>query len=81
MLIRNRNNARDDAGTKLSEVDLGVRQCLQLLWGCTAQGRLDRDRFEAHWKRLADRAMRDFLDDLEVLEGEQNPSDNREGIE
>lgn len=47
-----------------------MRQCLQHLWTCTARGKLDREDFETHWQRLANRAMRDFQGDLELLDRE-----------
>lgn len=68
MLNRNRTHFRHDGARNLSEVDLGVRQCVQLLWTCIADNNLDPVQFEKHWEQLTHRALRDFLEDQRLLE-------------
>ena len=56
----------------LSGVDQRLRECLQVLWMALPNERADAMELEQNLKRLVDRAVRDFKEDLELFPSEAN---------
>ena len=67
MMIRKHRESRTDASIQLSEIDTGMRQCLQALWGCEVVREKGVAAAEQHWMKLAERAWRDFNEDREFV--------------
>ena len=51
----------------ISGVDQRLRECLQVLWLALPRNRVNLEELELHFTRLAERAMRDFTEDLEFF--------------
>ena len=63
MIIRKHRDSHTDPSIQLSEIDSGIRQCLQLLWACESVRQQGADVAKAHWMKMAERAWRDFEED------------------
>ena len=49
-----------NSAAAISSVDQGIRECLQVLWLGLPRERANIEELEINFKRLADRAVRDF---------------------
>ena len=56
----------------ISSVDQGLRECLQVLWLALPRDRANEEELEINFKRLADRAVRDFKEDLTLFPPYEN---------
>ena len=60
-----------DTTAAISEVDRRLRECLQVLRLALPADRRDIEEVESQYRRLVDRAIRDFKEDLELFPPEQ----------
>ena len=61
-----------NSAAAISSVDQGLRECLQVLWLALPRERANEDELELNFKRLADRAVRDFKEDLMLFPPDEN---------
>ena len=58
-----RPSHQKDAAAAISGVDQRLRECLQVLWIALPRDRVNLNELETHFRRLVDRAIRDFKED------------------
>lgn len=68
-MIRHPKNI-NDAATALSLVDQRVRDTLKTLWLSLPSDRKNWDELESNYRRLVDRALRDFKEDMVIFSEE-----------
>lgn len=68
MLIRRQRDHIKDASIQLSEIDIGMRQCLQSLWSCDSVREQGAEQAKAHWMKVAERAWRNFDEDRQFAQ-------------
>ena len=54
-----------DAAAAISGVDQKLRECLQVLWLSLPNEHKNEESVEHHYRRLVERALRDFKEDLQ----------------
>lgn len=69
-MIRKPMRERDTAAA-ISGVDQRLRDCLQVLWLALPTDKQNIEDLENHYKRLVDRALGDFREDLELFPPEE----------
>lgn len=73
MRISRPHDRNRDASIQLSEIDIGMRQCLQSLWACEAVREKGLEQAKSHWMKVAERAWISFEDDRQFA---QNSTDD-----
>lgn len=71
-MIRKPLRERDTAAA-ISGVDQRLRDCLQVLWLALPADKQNIEELESHYKRLVERALRDFKEDLDLFPPEHQP--------
>lgn len=61
-----------NSAAAISSVDQGLRECLQSLWLALPREQANADELDRNFKRLADRAVRDFKEDLMLFPPDDN---------
>jgi hypothetical protein len=73
-MIRNNLHTNRDAAAVISGVDQRMRSGLQSIWRTLPNERKNWDELESNFRRLSERALRDFKEDMELF-----PTENRPG--
>lgn len=74
-MIRIPHRPRSDASIELSEIDTGIRQCLQLLMSSDAIKDCGPDIAREYWMKIAERAWRDFEEDRAFVQRQPGKND------
>ena len=61
-----------NSAAAISSVDQGLRECLQVLWLALPSEQANVEELDRNFKRLADRAVRDFKEDLILFPPDEN---------
>lgn len=61
-----------NSAAAISSVDQGLRECLQALWLALPREQANAEELDRNFKRLADRAVRDFQEDLMLFPPDEN---------
>ena len=61
-----------NSAAAISSVDQGLRECLQVLWLALPGEQANVEELDRNFKRLADRAVRDFKEDLILFPPDEN---------
>ena len=70
-MLRPATSARD-AVAAISGVDQRLRECLQVLWLALPRDRTDTAELDTQFRRLVDRALADFHEDLQHFPPERD---------
>ena len=72
-MIRKILSDRRDAAAAISGVDQRIRGCLQALWLSLPRDRANLDDLEDNFRRLCERALRDFKEDMDLFPPDDKP--------
>ena len=70
-MIRRQANIATDGPVALFGVDQKIRACIQDLWMALPRDQANTEVFESHFRRLIDRAIEDFKEDMEQFPNNQ----------
>lgn len=78
-MLNKYGRGRDDIGAALSGVDQRLRECLQYLWMSLPKERANLEELECQFKRLSERALRDFREDAQQFTTGDDQGRSQEG--
>lgn len=78
-MIRNFDKSKDNTGAAIFGVDKRLRESLQALWLSLPKGKQGLEELETQFKRLSERALRDFREDHEQFD-EKPATDAEPGL-
>ena len=72
-MIRNNPHINRDVATVISGADQRVRSGLQSIWRALPNDRKNWDELESNFRRLVDRALRDFKENMDLFPPDDKP--------
>ena len=73
-MIRNNLHTNRDAAAVISGVDQRMRSGLQSIWRTLPNDRKNWEELEKNFRRLVDRALRDFKEDMDLFPPDDKPA-------
>ena len=73
-MIRNNLHTNRDVAAVISSADQSVRSGLQSIWRALPNDRKNWEELENNFRRLVDRALRDFKEDMDLFPPDDKPA-------